>query len=150
MAPRTKFSQHLRESSKRPRPEEETPLDDANTPYSNPRFISLEAQQKYTEGFAKRPVLCESEIKLSDYVEPPYELQSLMTSRGWQTWVDFQYKAIMPLVKEFYSNIIANKDESGQKCIKTLVRKIELQLTPHGIAEMSEFPREMPIRMPEE
>lgn len=116
--------------------------------YSNPGFTGPKAQQKYIEGYAKRPILCEKGIKLSDYAEPPYELQSLMTSKWWQIWVNFQYKIIVPLVNEFYSNITSNKDDSGQRCIKTVVRKIVLQLTPYVIAEMFELPQEMPMRMP--
>ena len=86
-----------------------TPTIDLNPPYSSVRFISPTTKQNYTEGYAKRPVLCERGIVLEQFEESPCALLPLIFAKGWQSWVNFQHKAIIPLVKEFYVNVTKSR-----------------------------------------
>jgi len=87
-------------------------------------------------------VLCERGIMLEQFEEPPSDLLPLITVKRWQIWVKFQHKAIIPLVKEFYSNVTRNRDDLGNRCLMTEVRKVKIELRPSDIAKMFQIPRE--------
>ena len=71
---------------------------------------------------------------LEQFEEPPYEILTLMSTKGWKNWVTFQHKVVVPLVKEFYSNVAGSKDDSGNRCLTTKVRKVMMQVRPMDIA----------------
>lgn len=123
-------------------PTHEQPVEDP--PFSSPRFVCPAAQTRYIDGFSKKPVLCERGIVLEQFESPPLDLMPLISAKGWQKWVKFQHKAFIPLVKEFYSNVAASRDDSGNRCLKTEVRKVKIELRPSDIAEMFQIPREAP------
>ena len=50
-------------------------------------------------------------------------------------WVRFQHKAIIPLVKEFYANVISSRDDLENRCLISKVRKVIIELRPSDIAE---------------
>ena len=73
-----------------------------------------------------------------------------MSAKGWQKWVKFQPKAVVPLVKEFYSYVSDNKDDSGNRCLTMEVRKVKIHLRPVDIAKIFDIPRKAPSRALEE
>ena len=148
MAPKSKKTHDQGESSRAPRHlrrYEEQPLEDLTPPYSNPRFVSLETQQRYTKMYSSRSVLCERGIMLDDYMEASYNLQWLMLRRGWEKWVKFQSKVVVPLVKEFYSNVTTTRDDLGNRCLVTEVRGTKVYFTPSVITSMFGLPTQAPL-----
>jgi len=87
-------------------------------------------------------------MMLDQFKEPPCDLLPLITAKEWQTWVKFQHKGIIPLVKEFYSNVTSNREDSRNRCLVTKVRKLKIELRPSDIADMFNIPREEPQRKP--
>jgi len=70
----------------------------------------------------------------------------LIFAKGWKSWVRFQHKAIIPLVKEFYVNVTGSRDDSGNRCLISKVRKVKVELRPSDITDMFQIPREEPQR----
>ena len=124
MPPKHKRPKVIGESSKapkRPRKREKPLVDEPieqDPHFSSTKFISPIAEQNYKEGYAKRLVLCERRIVLEQFEDPPCDLLPLISTKGWQSWVKFQHKAIIPSVKEFYSNMTRSKDNSRNRCYR--------------------------------
>ena len=156
MFPKQKRPKVVRESSrasKRQRKREDPPTSepiDQPPPFSSTRFISQNAEQNYKEGYAKRPILCERGIMLEQFEGPSCDLLQLIMAKGWQSWVRFQHKAIIPLVKEFYANMSSSKDNSGNKCLISEVRKVKIELRPSNIADIFQIPRKVAHRDPKD
>ena len=93
---------------------------------------------------------CEREIILEQFEEPPCDLLPLIFAKGLQSWVKFQHKAIIPLVKEFYANVTKSRDDLGNRCLVSEVRKVKIELRPSDISEIFQIPREVTHRDPKE
>lgn len=107
--------------------------------FDRARFLTKAAEVKFNDNYSKRPVLCERGIKLEDYVAPPYELKDLFVQRNWLSWVTVSRMAIVPYVREFFSNAEVGALH-GKPVITTTVRGKTIFVHPEKIALVGVLP----------
>ena len=87
---------------------------------------------------------------LEQFEGPSCDLFPLIWAKRWQSWLRFQHKAIIPLVKELYANVTSSRDDTGNRCLILEVRKVKIELRFSDIADMFQILGEAPHRATEE
>lgn len=95
-------------------------------------FVSIDAENNFKEFIVHRICVCESILKLEDFVE----VAEIIRKRNWEKIVCGLVTPTQTLVQKFYANFGSHIDEPGEHCDQVFVRGVWVDFNVDVIRNM--------------